>query len=101
MACLTLYSAVQDVFDEQMRDLLGQLAGNISYALDRFAADERLHRVAAQRRDLLDRLWAAQEHERNRIAADVHDDSVQTLAALDLRLGLLRRRIEASSAELA
>ena len=35
----------------------------------------------------------AQEDERARIAADVHDDSVQALAAVELRLGLLRRQL--------
>jgi signal transduction histidine kinase len=35
----------------------------------------------------------AQEAERAQIAADVHDDSIQVLAAVDLRLGLLKRRL--------
>ena len=39
---------------------------------------------------LLDRLLAAQERDSARLAAHVHDDAVQTLAAVELRLGLLR-----------
>lgn len=64
------------------------------------AAGERLAALAAQRRALLDRLVAAQEDERARIAADVHDDSVQALAAVDLRLGVLRRRVAEAAPDL-
>jgi signal transduction histidine kinase len=46
-------------------------------------------------------LVQAQEDERSRIAADVHDDSVQALAAVDLRLGLLRTRLARRDPELA
>ena len=34
------------------------------------------------------------------IAADVHDDSVQALAAVDLRLGLIRRKLVDAAPEL-
>jgi signal transduction histidine kinase len=46
-------------------------------------------------RALSERLVEAQDDERARIAADVHDDSVQALAAVDLRLGALRNRLRA------
>ena len=101
VAALTLWSAEPDIFDEQMRALLAGIADNISFALDRFDAEEQLAQVAAQRSDLLGRLVVAQEEERARIAADVHDDSVQTLAAVDLRLGLLQRRVSDAAPELA
>jgi signal transduction histidine kinase len=58
------------------------------------ATNAELQRVADERQHLLDRLVQAQEDERARIAADVHDDSVQALAAVELRLGLLRRQLE-------
>jgi signal transduction histidine kinase len=61
---------------------------------ERLAADERLQDLADLRRDLLARLVQAQEDERARIAGDVHDDSVQVLAAVEIRLGLLRRQLE-------
>ena len=60
---------------------------------DRVAAQDALERLADERQHLLDRLVQAQEDERARIAADVHDDSVQALAAVELRLGLLRRQL--------
>src|SRR5215469_16465530 len=42
------------------------------------------------RQDLLDHLIRAQEEERGRIAADIHDDTIQVLAAANLRLQQLR-----------
>jgi signal transduction histidine kinase len=52
-------------------------------------------RVLTQTREraLSERLVEAQDDERARIAADVHDDSIQALAAVDLRLGALRNRL--------
>jgi signal transduction histidine kinase len=100
VAALTLWADEPHVFDEQMRALLEGMAENVSFALERFDAEEQLARVAAQRSDLLGRLVAAQEEERARIAADVHDDSVQALAAVDLRLGLLHRRVAEAAPEL-
>lgn len=49
----------------------------------------------AARQALMTRLLEGQEQERARIAADVHDDSLQVLAAVDLRLGALRKRVHA------
>ncbi|MGN6609729.1 MAG: PAS domain-containing sensor histidine kinase [Jatrophihabitans sp.] len=60
---------------------------------ERRASERRLRDLAAHRRRLLERLVAAQEAERSAIAADVHDDSVQALAAVDLRLGILQRKV--------
>jgi PAS domain S-box-containing protein len=68
---------------------------------ERVAAEAALERLADERQHLLDRLVQAQEDERARIAADVHDDSVQALAAVELRLGLLRRRLGGGPPELA
>jgi PAS domain S-box-containing protein len=56
-------------------------------------AERAMAGLAEHRRWLLSRLVQAQEDERARIAADVHDDSVQALAAVDLRLGQVRRRL--------
>jgi signal transduction histidine kinase len=67
---------------------------------DRVAAQNALQRLADERQHLLDRLVQAQEDERARIAADVHDDSVQALAAVELRLGLLRRQLADAPPEL-
>ena len=67
---------------------------------ERLAAETALRELADQRQALLTRLVDAQDEERARIAADVHDDPVQALAAVDLRLGLLRRRLDEHAPEL-
>jgi signal transduction histidine kinase len=53
-----------------------------------------LQQVDEHRRGLLDHIVTAQEEERARIAGDVHDDPVQRIVALNMRLQLLRRALE-------
>jgi len=48
-----------------------------------------LRRTIQQRRELARRLEHAQEEERRRIAADIHDDPIQVMSAVDLRLQML------------
>jgi PAS domain S-box-containing protein len=48
-----------------------------------------LRRTIEQRRELAQRLEGAQEEERRRIAQDIHDDPIQVMSALDLRLRML------------
>jgi PAS domain S-box len=61
-----------------------------------------LRRTIQQRRELAQRLERAQEEERRRIAADIHDDPIQVMSAVDLRLQMLAESpVDASSAELA
>ena len=50
---------------------------------------EVLRRTVQQRRELSQRLESAQEEERRRIAADIHDDSIQVMSAVDMRLQIL------------
>ncbi len=79
----------------------GEITGTLGVSLDmteRNRALALLQSGDAKRRLLLATLVRAQEEERQRIAADIHDDSVQVLTALALRLELLRRRIEEPNA---
>lgn len=46
-----------------------------------------------QRRELWSRLVAAQEEERRRISSDIHDDIVQVMTAVSLRLHLVERDV--------
>ncbi len=55
---------------------------------------EILRRTMEERRTLVVRLEEAQEEERRRIAADIHDDSIQVISAADLRAQALARRLE-------
>lgn len=52
-----------------------------------------LHRTDRERSKLLSQIASAQEEERKRIAADIHDDSIQVMTAAGMRLGILRRRL--------
>ncbi|HWL90973.1 MAG TPA: PAS domain-containing protein [Actinomycetota bacterium] len=58
------------------------------------ASLEDVQRMVAQRRDLAQLLETAQEEERRRIAADIHDDPIQVMSAVDMRLQLLLERPE-------
>lgn len=49
-----------------------------------------LRRTSSERRRLLAHLVKAREEERARIAGDIHDDPLQKIAALGLRLGILK-----------
>lgn len=60
-------------------------------ALRRTVAE--LHVANAERRRLLERVVEAQERERRRIAEDLHDDTIQAMAAVGLRLGLVAREV--------
>lgn len=67
---------------------------------ERLAAEQALRELGRQREGLLARLVEAEEAERAKIADNVHDDSVQAMAAVDLRLGLLERRLRERAPEL-
>jgi PAS domain S-box-containing protein len=51
---------------------------------------ERLRQLDEQRQRLFSRLVDAQEEERGRIAGEIHDDPIQSMTAVLLRLGTLR-----------
>jgi PAS domain S-box-containing protein len=53
-----------------------------------------VQRMIAQRRELAQLLETAQEEERRRIATDIHDDPIQVMSAVDMRLQLLLDRPE-------
>ncbi|HEV8420282.1 MAG TPA: PAS domain S-box protein [Actinomycetota bacterium] len=55
---------------------------------------EALRETDEQRQQLLSRLVNAQEEERTRIAGDIHDDTIQVMTAVGIRLDLLRRATE-------
>ena len=55
------------------------------------ASYDALRDADEQRRQLLARLVRAQEEERQRIALDIHDDSIQVMTAVGMRLQLLHR----------
>jgi len=54
---------------------------------------DRLREEHDARRELLARLINAQEEERRRIAVEIHDDTLQTVVAVGMRLEMLTRRL--------
>ena len=54
---------------------------------------DQLRQAHDTRRQLLARLVSAQEEERRRIAAEIHDDTIQTAVAIGIRLELLGRHL--------
>jgi signal transduction histidine kinase len=54
---------------------------------------DQLRQAHDTRRELLARLVSAQEEERRRLAAEIHDDTIQTAVAIGIRLELLARHL--------
>jgi signal transduction histidine kinase len=100
-AVLTLYAEDAAAFDDHTRRLLEDMARNVSFALDGFADTERLEELVAQRQELLSRLVTAQEAERERIAADLHQEAVPTLEVAGARLTQLTPGVRTRSPQLA
>jgi signal transduction histidine kinase len=79
-----------------LRDRDGRQTGQVVVLRDvteRNRAHERLVRLDQQRRWLLGRLVRAQEEERRRIAGDIHDDAIQTMAAARLLLSVFHDQL--------
>jgi signal transduction histidine kinase len=76
-----------------LRDGAGSITGaviSLRDITDQVAAGAELEAMDRARSHLIDRLVSAQEEERRRIAADMHDDSLQVMAAISLRLARVR-----------
>jgi signal transduction histidine kinase len=83
-----------------LRDRGGRDTGRVVVLRDvteRHLAHERLVRLDTQRRWLLGRVVWAQEEERRRIAGEVHDDAIQTIAAARLMLTAFRDQLQNDS----
>ncbi len=81
-------------FLQAVAHMISEVAERLHAEQERLVSYDLLLRSDRARRHLLASLVRAQEEERHRIATDIHDDSVQVLTALTLRLGILRRRID-------
>ncbi len=57
--------------------------------------EQRLRSAAEERRSLLVRLVTAQEEERSRVANDIHDDPIQKMTAVGMRIAALKARVPA------
>lgn len=77
--------------DTEDMALVAALARPIASAVGNARLHGSLEQLEEQRRDLLARLVRAEEEERRRIAADIHDDPIQAITAAGMRLDVLRR----------
>ena len=96
---LSVHSTVPRTYSDRDLKWLQAIADVVSVVIERTQVDEQLQatvnelsRLDDQRRVLLSHLVRAQEEERHRVAADLHDDVVQLMAAVNLRLEVLRGR---------
>ena len=92
-------------FDDHLLVLVSAAAEHLATYLVRRRSEmdfarslDELQRLERERRRLMHLLVDAHEDERRAIAADIHDDPLQSLAAVALRLHTLRRRIDDAGA---
>jgi len=81
-------------FDE----VLSILASQVSMWLEAQQTDSLLRDKDRERARLLRHLVIAQEDERKLIAGDIHDDSIQQMAAVSIRLSTLRKHLNDAGA---
>jgi signal transduction histidine kinase len=89
---LLLGSAKPGVFDELESSTLAAIGRQVGMALANAHLYERLHVREQERSELLQRAIAGQEDERRRLAQELHDQTSQTLASLQLGLDQLAER---------
>ena len=80
---------------QPVHDAGGTVTGMVGVSVDvsdAWRAEASDTRVLEQQ-DVLHQLLAVQDAERERISGGLHDDTVQVLAALALRVSTLRRRL--------
>ena len=115
IGALTLAAAQPSAFQAEHTEIAGEVANQLAIAIrqarlvddlnaqlaERQRTEEMLRetlsdlrRTDEQRQRLLSHLTMAQEEERSRIAADIHDDTIQVLTAVGMRLEILRRQLQ-------
>ena len=107
-ASLSLFHARPGQFELTEHVLMQTVAEQLAAALrsiklrtESESRARRLELLEHRHRDLLERLVRAQEQERSRVAGDLHDDTVQVLAACVISLDRVRRSIETGNVERA
>jgi PAS domain S-box-containing protein len=79
------------VLSRDDRGRVTQFQGILHDVTERHLIIDRLREANEQRRRLLAGIVSAQEEERRRIAGDIHDDPIQKMTAVAMRLDLVRR----------
>ena len=84
---------VLSALDTVPRQWDGEEVESLQLAADMLAVALERRRAAKERQSLFAQLAHAQEEERRTIAGEIHDDAVQVMAATNIRLELLRRKL--------
>jgi signal transduction histidine kinase len=94
--------ALSQSFDEMAAALEARQARAERAERDLHRSLAALRKTDRERRRLLAYLTRVQEQERSRIASDIHDDSIQAMTAVGIRLESVKRRLaDTDSAALA
>jgi signal transduction histidine kinase len=108
IAVLGVYDEHSDLFDAAdalaMQTVADQVAATCRGVLLREQSNQRAERLAAlerRHRDLMERLVRAQEQERSRVAADLHDDTIQVMSACVISLDSVRLALQGGNVERA
>jgi PAS domain S-box-containing protein len=115
IGALSLSATEASAFQAEHAEIASEVANQLAIAIrqgrlhealtqelaERRRAEERLRETLADlqktdevRQRLLSHLTMAQEEERSRIAADIHDDTIQVMTAVGMRLDILRRELQ-------
>jgi signal transduction histidine kinase len=108
IAVIGVYDGHRDRFDAAdalaMRTVADQVAATCRGVLLREQSEQRAERLAAlerRHRELMERLVRAQEQERSRVAADLHDDTIQVMSACVISLDSVRLAMQDGNVERA
>lgn len=79
--------------DENVVEFLSSVADQISVAIENAKLFDEVRRQSDRLRTLSSRLVEAEDAERQRIARELHDQAGESLTALGINLGIMRRHI--------
>ncbi|MCK4628498.1 MAG: GAF domain-containing protein, partial [Sedimentisphaerales bacterium] len=94
IGCLNIASHILKEVPYSSRNAIEAIVGQIGSAISRLKLEETLRAYQKQLRSLASELSLSEEHERRRIAADLHDSIGQTLAFTHIKLDLMRKAAE-------
>jgi two-component system NarL family sensor kinase len=86
-----------DQFDDAMLDLIGDIGRQIGVAYHQAAQRAALAASEERRRDVLAAMLRAEEEARARLASDLHDDTIQVMAAAAMSLDRMLAALERGS----
>ena len=108
LAVLGVYDEARNRFEAAdalaMQTVADQVAATCRGVLLREQSEqraERLARLEQRHRELMERLVRAQEQERSRVAADLHDDTIQVMSACVISLDSVRMAVTEGNVERA